>query len=188
MSETPDFVVHDRDPRDNAIPRFYLNPIQNNFKSQEQGRPIFDEVEFVEILIPGDRNARFDGRVKDEHRQRWPREYAAFKAGLETPAEGTPIREWAAITRGQAEELAFANVRTVEVLASLSDQQLQKVVPMNGYALREKAQRALEQAAGSEPAEKLAAEVENLKATIAQMKSTIEAQAAELAKRGSDQT
>ena len=37
-----------------ALVEFYRDAIQNNFKSAEAGRPIFDEKDFVRIQTPGD--------------------------------------------------------------------------------------------------------------------------------------
>ncbi|WP_395443572.1 hypothetical protein [Caulobacter sp. UC70_42] len=117
---TPDFDAA-ADKGDNARPRFYSKPVKNNFRSESEGRPVFEDKEFVEILVPGDRKTVVDTLVKDEHKRRWPREYAAFKAGQEVPVEGTPLEEWPQITRSQVEELKFAHIRTVEQLASLPD-------------------------------------------------------------------
>jgi NAD(P)-dependent dehydrogenase (short-subunit alcohol dehydrogenase family) len=178
MSDVPEFFMPSNTPggeRDNAIPRFYILPVQNAFKTQQEGRPIYEEREMVEILVPGDRRNTWDGMVKEEHRRRWPRQYEAFKAGLEAPAEGTAIRDWAPVNRAQAEEFAFGHVKTVEALAGLSDDQLNKVMPMGGHDLREKARRFLEQAAGAAPAEKLAAENAELRATIDQLKGQVSA-------------
>lgn len=166
MSETPDFQVTGGPNRDSAIPRFYMKAVKNEFETQRQGRPIFRDVEYVEINVPGDRRTVVDRAVTDEHRRRWPREYEAFKAGQELPVEGTALEEWGGVTRSQVEELRPFKIRTVEQLAALSDDQLGKAVPMSGFSLREKAQRFLEQAKGAAPMEKLAAENEDLKASM----------------------
>lgn len=168
FSDTPDFIPS-ADKSDTAIPRFYTKPVQNNFKSEQEGRPVFEDRDFVEILVPGDRKTVSDGFVRDEHKRRWPRHYAAFKAQSEIPLDGTPVEQWASITRSQAEELKFAHVRTVEQLAALPDDALNKTMSMGGYALREKAQRHLEALAGSAPMEKLAAENAAKDAKIAAM-------------------
>jgi hypothetical protein len=180
MSGLPDFVVPGVDSRDLTIPRFYIRPLQNAFKTAQEGRPIFDDVEYVEVIIPGDRNAVVDERVKDEHRQRWPRQYQNFKDGREMAQDGTPLEEWPGVTRSQVEELKHFNVRTVEVLAALDDSGLQRAVPMGGYALRDKAKRFLELAAGSAPADALAAERERDRATMEAMKEQMAAMAAEI--------
>lgn len=174
LDDTPDFDAA-ADKGDNARPRFYSKPVKNNFKSETEGRQVFEDKEFVEILVPGDRKTVVDTLVKEEHRRRWPREYAAFTAGQETPAEGTPLDEWAAITRSQVEELRFAHVRTVEQLAALPDNALNSTVPMGGYPLREKAQRWLEAQAGNAQTEALAAESARKDEIIAEQKRQYEA-------------
>ena len=173
------FVEGNKDVKDNTIPRFYVRAVKNEFRSQTEGRPIFEDREYVEILVPGNRGTVVDRAVKEEDRYRWPRQYQAFKQQQEEVLEGTPIEEWAAITRSQAEELKHVHVRTVEVLASLTDEQLAKAVPMGGHGLREKAQRFVEQAAGGAPAEALAAKLEEQATIMASM----EAQVGELTRR-----
>jgi len=165
LDPTPEFQSAAGE-RDNAIAEFRLEAVKNNFRSEREGKPCFDEVEFVRIVVPGDRKTEWDGRVKDEHRARWPRHYAAFKAQQEAPTEGTPIKEWPPIGRAQAEELAFAHVKTVEQLAELPDELLNKTVSMGGYDLREKARRWLAAAKDSAPMEALAAENKELKANM----------------------
>jgi len=158
--------------KDNTIPRFYLRPVLNNFKSELQGHPVFEEKEYVEIIIPGNRGTTVDTPVKQDHKDRWPQLYARFQSNQEQATEGTPIEEWAAITRSQAEELRYLNIRTVEAMANLDDTALQKI-GMGGFALREKAQRFLEQAAGAAPADALAAKVSEQEATIAVMEQQL---------------
>lgn len=180
MSGAPDFEVQDpKALRDTAIPRFYVDAQRNNFRSEQEGRPCFDDVEKVEILIPGDRKSTWDGLVREEHRRRWAREYAAFKASQEAPVEGMPIAELPGITRSQAEELTFQHVRTIETLAILPDDKAMRVVTMGGMALRDRARRYLESTAGAAAEEKLAAENRAKDERIAQL----EGQLADLTKR-----
>ena len=174
LDDTPDFDAG-ADKHDNARPRFYTKPVQNNFKSETEGRAVFEDKEFVEILVPGDRKTVVDTLVKEEHRRRWPQAYAAFKAGLETPLQGTPLEEWPAITRSQVEELRFAHVRTVEQLAGLGDDALNRTVPMGGFPLREKAKRWLDAQAGNAQTEALAAENARKDEIIAEQKRQYEA-------------
>ncbi len=170
IDTTPDFQAGAKD-QDTAYPEFRMQPVQNNFESARQARPVFEEKEFVHIFVPGDRKSEWDGHVKPEHRQRWPRHYAAFKASQEMPTEGTPLAEWPAVTRSQVLELAAANVKTVEQLAGLPDDLLSKAVSMGGLGLREKALRFLEFAKGAAPMEALAAENADLKSKMAAMQA-----------------
>jgi hypothetical protein len=157
MDGTPEFQTGAGE-RDNAIPEFEMRPVKNNFKSEQSGKPVFEEQEFITIRVPGDRKTEWCGRVTEEHKARFPRHYAAFKQQQEAPTEGTPLAEWPAVTRSQVLELAAVHIKTVEQIAELSDDLLNKAVPMGGYALRDKAKRWLEQAAGNAPTEALAAE------------------------------
>lgn len=179
---TPEFSVPNPNQGDTAIPRFYTEPVQNGPKSLAAGHPVFDEMEFVEIHVPGDRKTIWAGRVTDVHRQRFPRQYAAFKQGLEAPTEGFPLDQWPGVTRAQVEELRFAHVKTVEQLAALPDDALTRTIAMGGFALRDKAIRYLEAAKGHAPAEKLAAEVQARDDKIAQMEAQMAAMQAEIAR------
>lgn len=173
MSELPDFIEPGQS-KDLCIPRFYQRPVQNNFRSQKEGRPIFDEVDYVEILVPGNRGSVVDERVNDSHKARWPKFYDAFKQGQTLAETGTPLEEWAAISRAQVEELKHFNIRTVETLAALGDDALSRAIPMGGHSLRAKAQRTLEMAKGAAPTDALAAEAQQLRDTIAVMQTTID--------------
>lgn len=156
---------------DNIIPRFYVKAVKNEFRSEAEGREVYNDVEYVEMIVPGDKNSIVDERVKDVHRERWARQYAAFKESREAPVEGTPLEEWAAVTVSQVMELKSSHVRTVEQLAGLSDSQLSKVVPMGGHALREKAQLYVSQ---ESKAEARVAELEKLVADLMAGRQTVE--------------
>ena len=178
MSET-DF----RDPaapKAPAIPRFKTEAVHLPFRSKEAGRPIYEDREFVEILIPGDRRSMAVEPVSDEHKARWPKEYEAFRAGKEAPLEGTPLADWpnSSLTRARVEELAHFNIRTVEHLAQVNDTQLGNL-GMGARALREAARKFLEVSrAGTGPLERLVSENLDLKDDNARLAAELaEAQA-----------
>lgn len=180
MSDAPDFEYRDQKQQgDSAVPRFYTEAQHNQRRSDEDGMPRFDEVEKVEILIPGDRKTTWDGIVNESHRRRWPRQYAAFKEGLDPLTTGTPIREMPGITKSQAEELAYQHIHSIETLAGLTDDQAAKAVTMGGLALRDRAKRYIDSTAGDAVAEKLAAENRAKDAKI----EALEAQMADIVKR-----
>lgn len=180
MSDAPDFEYRDQKQQgDSAVPRFYTEAQYNQRRSDEDGVPRFDEVEKVEILIPGDRKTTWDGIVNESHRRRWPRQWAAFTAGLDPLTTGTPIREMPGITKSQAEELAYQHIHSIETLAGLTDDQATKAVTMGGLALRDRAKRYIDATAGDAGAEKLAAENRAKDDRIA----ALEAQLADIMKR-----
>lgn len=169
---TPDFAIPQRDKPDGTLPRFHMKAVKNEFRSAAEGRPIFDNMEYVEIHIPGDRMTQVDRRVKPEDRTRWPEAYAAFKEERAQVADGLPLETWAGLDRAQVEELKHFRIHTVEQLAGLSDEQVTNI-GMGGRALRDAASRFLQTMEGAAPTEKLAAEVASKDAMIADLKEQL---------------
>src|ERR1700755_316054 len=87
--------------KDGAHPQFFTESQPNAARSEKEGRPCFDDVEMVKILIPGDRLTEFVARVNEGHKRRWPKAYAAFKDGQEAPVEGTPIEQLPGMTKAR---------------------------------------------------------------------------------------
>jgi hypothetical protein len=165
-----------------VIAQFYVQAVKLEFESAKQGRPIFKDQEFVAIIIPGIHGTSSHQPVNDEHRERWPKEYAAFKAGQEAPTEGTPLADWpnSAMTRSLVEELAYYNVRTVEQLATLDEAALARI-GLGAQQLRATARTFLEVArTGTAPLEKMLKTIEELTARADRQDAVIEAQAAEI--------
>src|ERR1700744_123488 len=86
-------------PSTGVYPRFFVDQVQDMVASEQQGRPIYRDEERVEIIMPGNAQTRFVARVTTEHTGRWPKEYQAFKEGIEIPPDGTPLEEWPILKR-----------------------------------------------------------------------------------------
>jgi hypothetical protein len=138
--------------------QFYVRPVMNNFKSSEAGRPIYEEEEYIRIVIPGDSKTTVDCPVDETFRQRFPQQYDKFKRGLAQAVEGTPLEMWPQMTVGLCAELKAMNVTTVEQLAGLDDGKAQKI--MGSFDLRRRAQAFLDAAKGEASNNKLAMELE----------------------------
>lgn len=158
--------------QDTAWPEFFIEPRQNKAKTAKEGRPVFDDVEYVRIIMPGNRRDIPVERVNDQHRQRWPKQYEAFKGGQELSEGGTPLEQWSRVTRSQVEELRYFHIRTVEHLAKAPDQVLQNF--MDGYRLREAAQLFMKDAEGLAPMTELAAQNEQLQSRVASLESQLQ--------------
>lgn len=128
-----------------VYPRFFMDPVQDILASEQQGRPIFREEERVEIIMAGNPYSKPVFRVAHEHRERWPKEYEAFKKGQEIAPEGTPLEQWPVLRRAMALELKALNFVTVEQIAAMSDHAAQQI-PMYGRRLRDLAQAYLDDA------------------------------------------
>lgn len=64
--------------------------------------------------------------------------YSAWLKGQEEPVDGTPLAAWPGVNPAQADRLKLIYVRTVEDVAALSDQDLDRV-GMGARSLRDKA-------------------------------------------------
>jgi len=148
-----------------VIPRFYIKPVQNNFKSAQAGRAMFDDVEYIEITIAGDKTSRLDRKVTDVERARFPKQYERFKAGITASHDGTSIEQWPQISRSQAEEMKHMGIHTVEALAELSDTAIQKL-GMGYRSLSQRAKAFLDVANGTADTSKLIAENEALQSNV----------------------
>lgn len=158
------------EPADNGIiPRFYIEAVKNNFKSEEAGHPVFEEIEFLEIRIAGDMKNVVTRKVEAKDAIRWPTQYAQFKAQESQVTEGYPIADWPAISRSNASMLKSLNIHTVEALAQLPASGL-AAVGMGAHELQKKATNFLKLATESAAYEKLNKQVEELTKQIEELK------------------
>lgn len=176
----------DRDTVDSNYVSFERRPVKNNFRSAQENRPIYDEVDYIIIQPPGHALLRIETPVTVEHKNRYPRIWAAYQNALAGKAEssGTPVMDWPLLTKAQAMELKGLNFHTVEQIAHATDQQIAQV-QMIGANLREKARSYLKIAADSthmeleeQKASQMAAENAELKRQLAEL----QAQVADLSK------
>lgn len=154
--------------KDTARPRFYMQAIENKAQSAVEGRPIFDEREMVEVIVPGDKLTRYVGFVTDAERDRWPEIYAAFKRGEARAAMGTPLEHWPIVTTGRVAELKALNILSVEELANVPDSSLPRL-GFNARELREQARTYIATAKGGADQAKMAADNARLSDTVAKL-------------------
>lgn len=154
----------------NLLVKMFTKEVQNKLESQAKGRAIFKEKTYIEIRIAGQRDAQACRPITHADKQRFPAHWEAYQKRVEPPTEGTPLSEWAVISRTQAEELAFINVKTVEQLSTVTDTNIQNF--KGGYGLREKAVKWLENTeieADKRDKAEMRDEIEELKAQIAKL-------------------
>jgi hypothetical protein len=168
-----------------VIPVFKIHTQKNEAKSKEAGRPIFDDMEVVEVRFAGDRNKisvfpahSICGETQDEsgdtikitYAQRWSDQYKRFKAKQQQVAEGTPVDELPFLTQAKRSELKALSIYTAEALAALDGQPL-KNLGQGGRDLKNQAQAYLDNAKGSANVTKMAAELEELRRTVAELRA-----------------
>lgn len=174
-----------KDPDAGLFVTFYSKPMQNQFQTELQGRPIFKDVDFVRIILPGDKHNIIDTIARQDHKDRFPIHWARYQNqhGENATEMGTPLSAWPLISAAKAEELRALNFRTVESIAHASDSQLEKLgmaAGMAAHVFRDRARRYLEVArdegANNEQAErakKLEEENAKMKSDMDEMKAMI---------------
>lgn len=158
--------------KDTAMAEFYNAAIQNNFKSEREGRAIFEDKIFIRIRTPGDRHTEVDREHKEEDKYRFPLQWARFQQQEAQTLEGTPLEEWPAMTPALVRTLKAVNVPTVEALAGVSDGNLSSL-GMGGRIWRDKAMAWLSSAKDGAFASKMVAENADLKAKIEAMEANL---------------
>lgn len=176
-----------------AVPRFYMGTMQNEAKSREAGRPIYDDIEMIEIKWAGNTkselhapaNDRCDRPLRnpennDRYYVKWKehpdfaKAYETFKAGLGSQVSGTPLSELPFLTEGRRQELHAINIHTAEQLAGLSGAQIGKY----GFGMGDmckQAQNYLERAKGAEIDAKHEAEKAAMQAELAALRAQMDA-------------
>ena len=163
--------------------QFYKKSMKQEDASNEAGRPIFKEFDFVRIMIPGDNLTEIDTYAQESHKQRFPRQWAHYlnqTAGHEDIV-GTPLDQWPQVTRSQAEELRGLKFYTVESIADCSDQQLQRigmVAGMSPHNFRLKAKAFLNLANDSAEVAQRESELQALREEYAKIKAETDAKLA----------
>ena len=153
--------------------RFYKRPVKQDDASNEAGRPIYKEFDFVHICVAGDTLTEIDTFALEQHKQRFPIHWAKYQNSLganDEGYEGTPLMEWPLVSKSQAEELRAMKFHTVEAVANASDQQLQRIgmaAGMSPYAFRDKAKAFLNLATTSAETDKREQELNALREELA---------------------
>lgn len=133
------------EPSTDTWPRFHMAEVEDVLASERAGRGIFRDEERVELNFPDNPYSKPVQRVTDEHRERWPKEYEAFRRGQDIAVSGTPIDYLPGIKPSMVRELKALDIMTVEQMANLSDPGVQRIA-MGGRQLKERAQAYLDDA------------------------------------------
>lgn len=138
--------------------RFFTKAKQNTEESQKAGRPIFKEVDYIQIMIPGDRNNTIVRPVTPQDQDRFRRQYEHWKnTQKEEAVTGTPLEAWGLMSLAQIEEYRYYGIRTIDQLADLRDDVCQKI--MGSATLKQKAQAFLDAMKAEAPLKQMQAEL-----------------------------
>lgn len=148
------------------------------------GRPIYEEVEWIRIMIPGDRDRIIERPANAVDKRRFADRYEMWKKNTQGEgAIGTPISELPFINSAQREEFRHFGVHTAEQLVGMSDAVAGKFLGIN--QLKERTKRYIEAASGKAQAEIINSElkardakIDDLMATVAALQAKLEAEEA----------
>ena len=147
---------------------FHAVQVKNNFKTELEKRPIFEERIYLKKLVPGDSTLVVDRPMRETDMEEYPIEWARFEQKKEQKSDGTPIEAWAAISDTQKAEFRALNIFTIDQFAKLPDSAGNKIMGFN--ELRAKANAFIGAAQDSQLMDKIRAETdEKLKAQEVEM-------------------
>jgi hypothetical protein len=166
---------------DGSALRMWRDTSKNEFLSEREGRPMYDDVIYVEVISPGSRDStpvfeliRYPNEQSVNKEPLFGIKYQELKSYVESfikddevdsALSGTPLKQWPEISRTMISTLRAQNIYTVDALAALPDTKLSVVGP-DGRTWRTKAQAYIEAAKGSAHATKLAADLERAQEDI----------------------
>lgn len=155
--------------------RFFRKARQNSEKSLKENRPIFEEEDYIQIVVPGDRTSTIVRPVSESDKVRFEKQYTHWlKTQEEVLLEGTPLEAWGIMGLGQIEEYRYFGVRTIEQMSGLRDDVCQKI--MGGLQLKAKAVAWLALAKEEAPMRKVQAELDKRDLEISSLKAALEDQ------------
>lgn len=158
--------------------------IKNEYRSNQEGRPIFDMFVQIELQYPGNNTSNFkekfsmeDGDKGNEWTERFPRQWKAFKDKREQVPDGRPLETWAVLDKKRVMELKGSGYHTVEQIASMTDMNGPKM-GLDWRKLRDQAMATLKPEDGAVAISKLTAENEDLKNRLDAMEKDLRSLAA----------
>lgn len=158
---------------------FFKHAEKLNFASEQAGRDIFEERDFIKIVIAGDKHSEVVREATDADKDRFHEVWSRYQAKADARAQivGTLLEAAPFVSVAQRMEMESLNIFTVEQLAALSDQSKQRL-GMGASVLVAKAQAFLKVAEDTSYATRLAAQDERQKDEIAALKEQIKELAA----------
>jgi hypothetical protein len=166
-------------PNDKGVVAVFRNDVvKNPRKSAEAGRPIFDDIELVELRHPASKDVGVYPAMEGSHwgedpltgemrritfAERFRTQYQQFKAHDQQTKSGTPLDYLTFLTAAKCAELRALNIYTAEALALIDGSELKNLGP-GGRDMKNQAIAFLESSSDMAKVTKLEAELEAVKA------------------------
>lgn len=152
---------------------FYKRAVHNAIKSARDGRPIYDDIDFVKIQHPGERLNIVEREANDSDKRRWPAQWNAYAVGKDQVAEGTPLGLLFPRHPSQIAMLQALGIMTVEHLANASATAIE-AIGMHGQDYVNYAQKYIKGAQGGAAFHQMQMEVETAKMQNVRLQKQVE--------------
>lgn len=166
---------------DQSMVKFFRHPRLGKFASTEAGMPVYDNVEMVEVIQPGEKEGT-KVVATEWHRRRFPRQYEAYKQGVEMSETGTPLDHLFPAEPSTIQTLKGFHVFTIQQLAGLTDTAIGNL-PM-GRQLVDRAKAYLSSAQGGSEFHRLTKENDALRLRLEALEAAQPANPQNPQKRG----
>lgn len=171
FSYDPSIHVRPNAGDDRLAVRFFRKAKQDPERTAQEGRPIFVEYDYIQLMIPGDRDSTHIRPVRPADLQRFKRHYDHWKETQNNEATiGTPI-DVLGLSLGQVEEYRYFGVRTVEQMAELRDDVCAKL--LGATTLKQKASAYLQIIKDDAPLRKVQVELDKRDNEIEALKAAL---------------
>lgn len=128
------------------VVEFFVGKKLLGAKSQEAGREIYEDREFVKIQIKGQDKQVVVEEVKPFHKQKYPISYNLFQMGKPLPVVGTPIGQLPGVGPSLVHSLQGLQLRTIEDVADLTDENTLSSIGMGARDLVTRAKAFIQKA------------------------------------------
>jgi hypothetical protein len=171
-------AIDPRNPDASLVPIFKHWAQPNPAKTAQAGRPMYDDIEIVEIRFPGSRamsvfpaqafshwavDPNSGGQIKVSYAERFERQYRQFQMHAQQTKTGTPLEFAPFLTEARRAEMKALNIYTVEALCDIDGIEL-KNLGQGGRELKNAAQEYVASARNGAVSTQVQAELEALRA------------------------
>lgn len=184
-------AVHGNDSQ--LFVTFFKEAIQDDDATKKEGRPMFKDVDFIKINYAGNsgtvniRPVIFeDSERAPSDPRRFPQQWAQYQNQETQTQAGTPLHEWAYLSKSQVMMLKAAHIQTVEALAGMADSTIPRL-GIGGRDLVEQAKAYLALAKDSSAMTALVAKMQEKDDLIKTLEARLDALAAKIADDSEEQ-
>ena len=149
------------------IVEFFVGKKLIGVKSVAAGKPVYEDREYVKIMIKGQDKQIVVEEVRPHHKTKFPIAYHLFQQQKPLPVVGTPVELMPGVGPSMAHHFKGMNLRTVEDLANVTDENTLGAMGAGARELVKRAKAWLTQS--SERTQGLEAENQALKAQLADL-------------------